>query len=75
MNCANCEEQRKEIVELKRLNAELSSALGIQVSRRSNTDMIMGAALSGGDALALAKSLAENEAKNEAKKETSHAAR
>lgn len=71
MNCPNCVELEKKIAELKSENAKMSNALAGHVSRRSNTDMIMGAALSGGDALALAKTLAADEAKREA----DHAAR
>lgn len=66
MNCPNCVELEKKIAELKSENAKMSNALAGHVSRRSNTDMIMGAALSGGDALALAKTLAADEAKREA---------
>lgn len=66
MKCWNCEALREEIEELKKRNAELANALTAKVSGPSNTDLIMGAVLSGGDPLALAKDLVENQKKKKA---------
>jgi len=64
LKCKRCLELENEVADLKRRNTELAGALRGQVSRlHSNTDLILGAALSGGDHMALAKELAENERK------------
>lgn len=63
MKCWNCEALREEIEELKKRNAELANTLAARVSGPSNTDLIMGAVLSGGDPLALAKDLVKKQKK------------
>ena len=63
LKCKRCLELEKEVADLRRQNTELADALRGQVSRHSNTDLILGAALSGGDHIALAKELAEAERK------------
>ncbi len=56
MMCQNCERLRAENSALRKQNEELSSALFGQLGH-SNTDLILGAALSGGDPIAIAKKL------------------
>jgi len=58
--CPRCAELHEEIEKLKEQNSKLSDAL-VGTLRRSNTDLILGAALSGGDALELAKRLANTD--------------
>jgi hypothetical protein len=53
------EKLKDENAELRKLNADMASVLAHGVRTR-NTDMVMGAVLSGGDVMALAKRLAES---------------
>lgn len=58
---------RKENAELRDLNGKLDKALSGYVSQSlSNTDAIMGAVLSGGDVMGLAKRLDANQKKFDA---------
>jgi len=59
--CPRCLALLQEIEELKARNAKLADALAGTV-RHSNTDLILGAVLSGGDPMALAKKLVEKKA-------------
>ena len=59
---AKIEQLEHENGELRRLNATMAGALA-NGPRTPNTDMIMGAMLSGGDVMKLAKELAEQEGK------------
>lgn len=58
MRCHKCERLSAENEELRGRVAILTDALAGQVSKpHSNTDLIVGAALSGGDAMGLARRL------------------
>ncbi len=59
LTCKRCLDLERQVSDLRALNTRLADALRSQVSRPSNTDMILGAALSGGDPIALAKELAQ----------------
>ena len=62
-HCRNCAELREENKRLRELNEKLSNSLSGEIARPHNTEMILGAALSGGDALGLAKQLIEGREK------------
>lgn len=57
VKCEGCSSLLKRVAELEALNDRLAVALRGEVSRPSNTDMILGAALSGGDVVKLAETL------------------
>lgn len=57
LDCDVCARLAQKVSDLEAQNKLLSDALRGQLSRPSNTDMILGAALSGGDALKLAETL------------------
>jgi hypothetical protein len=56
--CLVCAQLQRENEELREQNKMLANALRGEVSSPHNTQLILGAALSGGDAMGLAKRLA-----------------